>query len=184
MNNKNDLAVSFSTDIQSKLKELENVIAQFQQQLFSFAFFRIGSLHDSQDIVQDVFIRFYQHDGCLSSVNNIRHYLFRSISNACTDYLRKSKRYKFDALEKASIPADLHEKEASHNLLLDEEYKRIDGLLSDIPLEQAEVIRLKVMDSFSFVEIAEILEVPVTTVKSRFKYGIDKLKTKVNKSGD
>jgi RNA polymerase sigma-70 factor (ECF subfamily) len=168
----------------NRLKEFENVITEFQEQLFRFAFFRTGSLADSQDIVQDVFIKLYHLNGHLSSVNNIRYYLFRSISNACTDYHRKNKKYKFEMLEKADIPDNMHEEEASHQMLLVEEYKRIEGLLKDLPDEQAETIRLRVWDEMSFADIAEIMEVPVTTVKSRFKYGIDKLKSKIDKKGE
>jgi RNA polymerase sigma-70 factor (ECF subfamily) len=87
-------------------------------------------------------------------------------------------------LEKADIPDNMHEEEASHQMLLVEEYKRIEGLLKDLPDEQAETIRLRVWDEMSFADIAEIMEVPVTTVKSRFKYGIDKLKSKIDKKGE
>ena len=44
---------------QNIFDELEKVITEFQDQLFRFAFFRTGSLADSQDIVQDVFVIFF-----------------------------------------------------------------------------------------------------------------------------
>jgi RNA polymerase sigma-70 factor (ECF subfamily) len=65
-------------------------------------------------------------------------------------------------------------------MIAGEEFRRINSLLSSIPEEQAEVIRLRVIDEMSFVEIAEIMKAPVTTIKSRFTYGIIKLKTNVN----
>lgn len=164
-----------------RFKELEKVITQFQDQLFRFAFFRTGCLADSQDIVQEVFIRFFKDQTILSSVSNIRYYLFRSISNACIDYRRKTKGHKFERLEQKKIPAILNEKDVSANLELKEEYLRIEALLIQLPVEQAEIIRLRVLGDLSFPEIAEILDLPVTTVKSRFKYGIDKLKSKVFK---
>lgn len=48
--------------------------------------------------------------------------------------------------------------------------KRIDSLLGSLP-EQADVIRLHTFGSLHFTEIAEVLDCPVTTVKSRFRYG-------------
>lgn len=162
-----------------RLRELEEVITEFQEQLFRFAYFRTGCYADSQDIVQEVFIKFYNENKHLASIRNIRYYLFRSIANACIDYQRKNKRLKFDTLEKANIPHNLNEKDASHEMILTEEYNRIEELLSRLPVEQAESIRLRVLDDLSFTDIAEIQDIPVTTVKSRFKYGIDKLKSKV-----
>ena len=159
----------------NKLEELENVITEFQDQLFRFAFFRTGSFADSQDIVQDVFIKLYHENANLHAVNNIKNYLYKSISNACIDYCRKSRKFKFEPIDKAVLP----ENEASHCMIEIEEFNRLEKLLSDLPCEQSETIRLRVFDNLSFVEIAVILEVPVTTIKSRFKYGIEKLKSKI-----
>ena len=163
----------------SKLKELGNVITEFQDQLFRFAFFRTGSFADSQDIVQEVFIKFYQENSYLSSVKNIKFYLFKSISNACVDYHRKTKKLKFEVLETITSTSVLHEKDALQKMIQIEEYDRIEELLSELPNEQSEAISLRVLDNLSFAEIALILDDPVTTVKSRFKYVIDKLKTKI-----
>ncbi|MDD2197558.1 MAG: sigma factor, partial [Bacteroidales bacterium] len=65
----------------SKLDELERVIVEYQNQLFRYAFFRTGSYADSQDIVQNVFIKLYNNNGNLSSIKNVKHYLYRSITN-------------------------------------------------------------------------------------------------------
>lgn len=165
-----------------RLKELEHVITEFQDQIFRFAFFRTGCFADAQDIVQDVFIKLYRDMDSLHLVNNLKSYLFRSVSNACTDYQRRSKRNRFDTLDGAAIPLEQHENATSNQFMLVEEYNRIEGLLKGLPIEQAEVIRLKVLDNFSFVEIAQLFEIPVTTVKSRFKYGIEKLKTKIEQT--
>jgi RNA polymerase sigma-70 factor (ECF subfamily) len=163
------------TNGRNLLDEFEKIITEFQDQLFRFAFFRTGSLADSQDIVQDVFLKLFKNYEYPSTVQNVKHYLFRSISNACTDYQRKRKPF-FESIEKISDSNFLQEKEASHQLLLTEELQRIDTILQNIPDEQAEIIRLRVLDNLSFVDIAQLLAQPVTTVKSRFKYGIDKLK--------
>jgi RNA polymerase sigma-70 factor, ECF subfamily len=166
-----------------KLEELENVITEFQDQLFRFAFFRTGSLADSQDIVQEVFMKLYKENNHLSTVINLRFYLFRSIANACIDYQRKNKKLKFETLDKVVIPNDLNEKDASHGLILAEEYRRIEELLRKLPADQAETIRMRVLDELSFTEIATVQGIPVTTVKSRFKYGIDKLKQSLKIKG-
>lgn len=166
----------------SKLVELENVITAFQDQLFRFAFYRTGNFADAQDIVQDVLIKLYHENENLHAVNDMKSYLYRSISNACIDYHRKSKKIKFQAIDKAVLPENMHEKEISHSMIEIEEFKRLEKILCELPCEQAETIRLRIFDDLSFVEIAVILDMPVTTIKSRFKYGIDKLKNKTAQS--
>lgn len=145
-------------------------------------FLRTGCFDDSQDIVQDVFIKLYHENDSLAAVINIKQYLYRSISNACIDYQRKRKNLKFLTIEQAILHDDSHENDVSDKMIQTEEYKRLERLLSELPGEQSEVIRLRVFDNLSFVEISSVLEIPVTTIKSRFKYGIDKLKEKITAS--
>ena len=57
-----------------------------------------------------------------------------------------------------------------------DDYRRIARLLKVIPEEQAEVIRLRIYGDNSFMQIAEILSLPLPTVKSRFLYGLEKIR--------
>lgn len=58
----------------------------------------------------------------------------------------------------------------------EDDLKRIVKLLDEIPEEQAEVIRLRIYGDNSFAEVADILSVPLPTVKSRFLYGLEKIR--------
>ena len=59
---------------------------------------------------------------------------------------------------------------------MEHEYRRICQLLETIPDEQAEVIRLRFYGEKSFKEIADIIGVNLSTVKSRFMYGLEKIR--------
>jgi RNA polymerase sigma-70 factor (ECF subfamily) len=166
----------------SKLEELERVITEYQNQLFRFAFYRTGSFADSQDIVQDVFLKLYRDNNHLVLAQNVKFYLYRSISNACVDYHRRNKNRKVKPIDKAVLSVSCSDEDIEQKIMQVEEYCRLQKLLTGLPPEQSEIIRLRFFDSLSFVEIASILQIPVTTVKSRFKYGIDKLKDGVKNS--
>lgn len=155
----------------NKMRQLERIIDTHQQKLFEYAFFRVGSYEAAQDIVQDVFIKYYENSRRWSAANNVKAYLLKTIANACTDYLRKNGKIQFIGIEHLE------------NELVDEnkdsciaEFFRIDDILGKLPLEQAEILRLKFIDSLNFVEIGELLDINVNTVKSRYKYAIDKLR--------
>ena len=155
----------------NKMRQLERIIDEHQQQLFTFAFFRVGSYEVAQDIVQDVFIRFYENSRRLSAANNVKAYLYKTISNACTDYLRKNAKIQFIAIE--NLVNELVENEEKQCL---SEYLRIEEILENLPIDQAEILRLKFIDSLNFVEISDILNVNINTIKSRYKYAINKLR--------
>ncbi|MDR2840306.1 MAG: RNA polymerase sigma factor [Paludibacter sp.] len=154
-----------------KIKELEQVIEKHQNQLFSFAFYRVGSYEVAQDIVQEVFIRFYEDMRRVSAAQNVKTYLFKSIANACTDYKRKFAKIQYVDIE---CFADTLMDEEQKSCLA--EYVRIEDFLGELPEEQAEILRLKFIDDLNFVEISQIINENVNTIKSRYKYAIAKLK--------
>lgn len=133
----------------NKMRQLERIIDEHQQQLFSFAFFRVGSYEVAQDIVQDVFIKFYENSRRLSAANNVKSYLLKTISNACTDYLRKNGKIQFVAIE--HVEKELTDENEERCI---SEFLRIDEILDNLPAEQAEILRLKFVDSLNFVEIS------------------------------
>lgn len=97
-------------------------------------------------------------------------YLYRSLSNRCVSYLRENNRLHLVPLDCQTDPAD------TENEDFEQEYRRISQLLAEIPDEQAEVIRLRYYGDKTFKEIAQILDEPITTIKSRFVYGLEKIK--------
>ena len=63
----------------------------------------------------------------------------------------------------------------------EQEQALIARLLATLPDEQSEVIRLHLHGECTFTEIAEILDIPLPTVKSRYRYGIEHLRKELQK---
>ena len=155
---------------ETKLKLLERIVDRRQDSLYRFAYIRTGSQADAEDIVQDVLLRLFHSDCNLDRIDDVERYLWRAIANRCCD-----RRNATLPTERAAALAD-----DSGDQELREEYERIAGLLATLPEEQAEVIRLKTSDSLTFARIAEITGTTEATVKSRFRYGIGKLRKLIN----
>lgn len=153
---------------------LGGCIESCQDALYRYAFFRTGSADDAKDIVQQLFLRLYDSGRDLSDVGNARAYLFRSLSNMCSDLSRKARPPATPLTEpEPACAAESDEEE------LMREYERISRIMEGIPQQQAEAIRMKTLAGMSFVEIGDALGLPVTTVKSRFKYGVEKIRSKI-----
>lgn len=159
----------------NKIKPLETDIAAFirleRNSLFRYACYKTGNYEDAEDILQNVFLKLYSDPDKILLIDNPHKYLYRSVSNECISYYRKKQDISFTEIEDAGNICEEQETDFM------EEIARINRILSIIPEDQAEVIRLRTICEKSFTEIAEILEVPVTTIKSRFKYGIDKVRS-------
>ena len=158
---------------QQRLNELESIIVREQDMLFRFAYMRVGSRADAEDIVQDVFLKLFRSSENLSSVRNVKHYLIRSISNACKDFHRS---------KQDILPLETAEREmvSDDDLKMYEEYLRITALACTLPPEQREVLYMKCIDGLKFREIADILELPEATIKSRYRYAIQAIQKQLN----
>lgn len=139
--------------------------------LYRFARFRLGSIADAEDAVQDLFVRLATSTSDLGSVASPRSFLIRSLRNLCIDRLKRRTLSLTSLTEKMDV---VQENEAEN------EVERIKLLMRQLPEEQAEVISMRTAQNLSFAEIAEILDIPTTTAKSRFAYGIDKLRKMLN----
>ena len=160
---------------QTRLRDLERLVRSQQDRLFALAYIRIGNRPDAEDILQDVFLKLFRSEESLRSISHLEHYLIRAVCNQCRDYQRK-KQYHLIPLEKAvQIPVSEDDRP------MHEEYLRISKLLEGLSSEQQEVVRLKCTDGLKFREIAQILEIPEATAKSRYRYAIGHIQNSLNK---
>jgi len=161
---------------QTRLRDLERLIRSQQDKLFALAYVRIGNRSDAEDILQDVFLKLFRSEESLRHVNQLEHYLIRSVCNKCRDYQRK-RQYNLVPIEDAAqIPVPESDRP------MHEEFLRISKLLEGLSEQQQEVVRLKCTDGLKFREIARVLEIPEATAKSRYRYAIEHIQDKLNKT--
>ena len=156
----------YSLTLLAKLMETE------RPKLLCYAYYRLGNEADAEDAVQDAFLRLSQKLTDRSGeIGNWKCYVFRTLSNLCSSRVAHDSRV-------STIPIDdrLNVSTTGGDNNGEEEFRRVGRLLDTLPEEQAEVIKLRIYGNNSFAEIAEILSVPLPTVKSRFLYGLTKLR--------
>lgn len=143
---------------------IAEAVTAYHAELYRFAALRTGSRSDAEDIVQEAFLKLLTASG---EIIHPRAYLYRCVANACCDLKRRRTFHE---------PLRPDQPQEDPDPALREEAERLAARLDRIPPEQAEVIRLHTFASLRFTEIAEVLDIPVTTVKSRFQYGVAKLR--------
>ena len=154
--------------------EFDALIEATQHRLVQFAFYRLHSLPDAEDVVQDVFVQAYRDRVRFRNVENVVPFLFRMVANRATDVLRKRRRSAGPPGEFATGPET--GAGAGHQ-------RWIEKLLERLPAKQAEAVRLRIYGELSFEAVAESAGCSVPTVKSRFRYGIQKLRKLLDRKG-
>lgn len=158
------------------LAKFEKLVEKSRDRLFRFVYMRIGRREDSEDIIQEVLISFYKTLLSGKRIDNLERYLLLSVSNACIDYYRRRK------IETVTIEETIQiagEPVSDDDRDLHQEFTRIARLLEGLPIEQAETVRMKCYDGLTFRQIAELLQKPEATVKSRYRYAISTLQNKL-----
>lgn len=154
---------------ESRHKTVSRIIEENLDYLVRFAYYRLGNRGEAEDLVYDAVLKFLERNNEKIKPGSIRLYLFRIVYNLCQDYSRKQKQ------EMVSI-GDLDVADMIDEVMDLEDADRINAILDSLPLREADIIRMNVIDGLSFVEISSILSIPQSTAKSRYKSGMDKLR--------
>jgi RNA polymerase sigma-70 factor (ECF subfamily) len=160
-------------------EEFERLIELTGDELVHYAFYRLGNHQDAEDVVQDVYVAAFRDRRKRARIAQVRPYLFRMVGNRCTDVARRRSRYAMETVEETTVAADRTFPEVAAR----EQAERLRSLLRELPLAESEVIHLRVLSELSFAEVAAAVGSPVPTVKSRFRYGLAKLRRLLSPEG-
>ncbi|MHB1000725.1 MAG: RNA polymerase sigma factor [Armatimonadota bacterium] len=152
---------------------LEQLYDQYAHSLFRYALALTSCEDDAEDAVQEVFARLTRERKRLKSVESIKAYLYTSVRNAAYSILRSRRRR--DDLEEAVVHEDRIRCQPGHGECEIQAMVLREAFLQ-IPLEQREVLVLKVFDGMTFAEIAETIGTSINTAASRYRYGIERLR--------
>ncbi|MHC4573260.1 MAG: RNA polymerase sigma factor [Planctomycetota bacterium] len=129
-----------------------------------------------EDVVQDVFISFVQSVDKFHLTGSLKSYLATCVANRSRDYLRKRRRQQAAALEEAgqlTVDVDGPVQLAVRS----EELQRLGRALTELPHEQREVVVLRLQAGLKFKAIAKLQNTSTKTALSRYRYGLDKLRS-------
>jgi len=138
-------------------------------------------LHDvnaAEDVVHDSFLKLSESAHLLNVRRSLKWYLVVCVSNRARDELR-GRRHKTVRLDDTlSLPSGACG--PASVAIRNEEMQILSDALEQLPYEQREVVVLHTRGRMTFRAIAELRQVSVRTIHSRYRYGLDKLKTLLN----
>jgi len=138
-------------------------------------------LHDrgaAEDVLHDTFVALAQSSRRLRLEGNFKSYLATCVANRARDLIRRRKRdyVGLEAAEGSSALTGDPESAA----VFGEKLERVAQALAKLPYEQREVVILHLRGGLMLKQIARIQQVNETTVQSRYRYGLKKLRYELN----
>lgn len=153
------------------------LIERWHSKIHRFAYRFFADDDEANEITQKTFIKVYQKVNHLNEPGNFSPWIYRVANNLCLDELKRAGRRKSSPLEAWVEQASESDHNSPAEVLETKELGEwIQKALLTLPDEQRVVVILKEYEGLKFREIADILEEPVNTVKSRMYYGLKALR--------
>ena len=161
----------------------EKLVRRYESKIFNQGLRLMGNSSDAMDLVQEVFLGVYRNLHRFRGDSKFSSWIFRIAYNKAADMNRynnimASRTYRnseeeLDILENIPGRSNLE----GEKILSDyQANKKIVSMLAALPLKQRLIVELKMFQSLTFEDIAEIHDISVNTAKTRFYSAIKKLK--------
>ena len=165
------------------------LVWRWQKPIYNFILRYIGNREDAHDLSQQVFVRVHRNLAKLKKPGSFSSWIYQIAANICRDLIKQRKRRAVVSLENMQEAGALDLSKYSELTLLSDQVQHpdrvvsrselrdlLDKALKEIPEEQRIVVIMKEYQELKFVEIAEALDQPINTVKSRLYYGLSALR--------
>jgi RNA polymerase sigma-70 factor (ECF subfamily) len=133
----------------------------------------------AEDVLQDVLVTLVRSVHRLNVRRSLRGYLATAVANRTRDYYRRRPRQGHGPLDEARHVA-ASDRGPVQMVIRNEQTKKARAALTELPYEQREAIVLRLHADMKFREIAKVQNVSVKTALSRYRYGLDKLRSRLN----
>jgi RNA polymerase sigma-70 factor, ECF subfamily len=156
---------------------LEQIYCKYEAMLVTMAAAILGDRAGAEDVVHDVFVSLAQSPDKVGLNGSLRHFLAVCVANRARDRLRAVRRGgPVDDVEFLVPRGQQPEAQAAHQ----EQIGLVWSGLAQLPDDQREVVVLHLTAGLRFRQIAETLGISINTAQSRYRYGMDKLRTLLN----
>ncbi|MBI4818307.1 MAG: RNA polymerase sigma factor [Deltaproteobacteria bacterium] len=175
-------------------RAFEALVARHQKGVFNFCLRTLKERAAAEDATQEIFMRVVKTAKSWERSAKVTTWLYTIARNHCIDALRRASYRKTASLDRSL--ADTEDGASLRDRLPDEreippdrgaESSRIRGVLvkaiEELPAEQREVFLMRESAGMPFKEIADIVGAPENTVKSRMRYALEHLRSRLTAAG-
>ncbi len=161
-----------------RIDALQRIYEKYRDYLLTLAMALLNDAAAAEDVVHDVFVSFAQSGARFRLHGSLRAYLATCVVNRVRDRMRARRRQGQMLDEQAPLESDFDPPD--ERILSDERSRLVAWALARLPDEQREVIALHLNGQLKLREIARLQNVPLTTVRGRYRHGIERLRSILN----
>ncbi len=169
----------FERLVAGDMRAFDTLYARFERPLFGFIRAQLGDANDAEDVFHEAFMAVLREREKRAEVRSFRAWIHRVAHHLCLNRVRSRRvagRLIDDATRAAALGAPVPT--ADRALEGHELAKTLERAVAGLPQSLGEIYRLRA-SGLSYEEVAEVLAVPVGTVKSRMHEMVQRLRNEV-----
>jgi RNA polymerase sigma-70 factor, ECF subfamily len=169
------------------VESFNQLVGRWERTIFALAYRTLGREEDARDVVQEAFLRAYRGLRGFKGEAKFSSWLYRITLNLCRDWIRRERRAPVVQTPEGVDAVDLADAQATpsesvEDLVARRELSRaVARALAELPEEQRTAILLKEYHGLTFQEIADQLNCPLSTVKTRLYQGLSVLRRRLER---
>jgi len=152
------------------LDAFAQIYAQYERQVYRYAFHLLGHRDDADDVKQETFVKAFLAMPGFRSEASLQTWLLKICGNLCRDRMKSwdKRKVQYDArLEQDTLPGDAFAEDPMHIVARSQMTETVFLALQGMPAAQREIILLHEVEDLSYEEIANVLGCSRTSVKLR-----------------
>jgi len=169
------------------LDSFNQLVARWERPIYALAYRTLGREEDARDVVQEAFLRAFRGLRGFKGEAKFSSWLYRITLNLCRDWIRKERRAPIVQVPEGTDPIDLADDQAAPTESVEDLVARremsqaVARAMAELPEEQRTAIMLKEYHGLTFQEIADQLNCPLSTVKTRLYQGLSVLRRRLER---
>jgi RNA polymerase sigma-70 factor, ECF subfamily len=169
------------------LDSFNQLVLRWERPIYALAYRVIGREEDARDVCQETFLRAFRALGGFKGQAKFSSWLYRITLNLCRDWIRRERRQPIaqapEGVDLIELAGETEPSESVEELVARKEIgAAIAQAMALLPEEQRTAIILKEYHGLTFQEIADMLDCPLSTVKTRLYQGLTVLRRQLERS--
>jgi RNA polymerase sigma-70 factor, ECF subfamily len=170
------------------LDSFNQLVLRWERPIYALAYRVIGREEDARDVAQETFLRAFRALKGFKGQAKFSSWLYRITLNLCRDWMRRERRAPVsqapEGVDIIEMAGEAAPSESIEDLVSRHELGRAVGkAMALLPEEQRTAIILKEYHGLTFQEIADLLDCPLSTVKTRLYQGLSVLRKHLREAG-
>lgn len=165
------------------LDALSSLIARYQNRLYRYLLRMLREPADAEDLFQQTWMRVAERIRQYNPERNFDAWLFSVARNLAIDHLRRMRPDSLDETisgdregETKAARLISRDRPALEGILEHERAGQLEAAMGELPLSYREVLTLRFEEEMKLEEIAQVLEIPLSTVKTRLRRSLDRMR--------